>query len=177
MLSKEKLCDIEARCKNATPGPWANTDNVQEIFGHMAYDWWKVYAPKKEDSVLPSMVICSMSSRATEEEMVQARKISWADESKTYDPGEAALDARFIAHARTDIPELLTHIREQEAELAHVRRALNIVSQTMAERCHFNNGVPCEFETCPIGHGEGNCVRASMDDWNKKALNATKDTP
>jgi hypothetical protein len=40
------------------------------------------------------------------------------------------LDANFIAHARTDIPALLEHIAELEAENHRYKRAFEIISES-----------------------------------------------
>ena len=35
---------ILALAAEATPGPWACSDNVEQIFGVKHWDWWEIYA-------------------------------------------------------------------------------------------------------------------------------------
>ncbi len=109
---KVKLRELAAK---ATPGPWANTDTVFELFGAYPDDWWKIYAKKPEGMRgIPYLIVCGMSCRATDEEMAEARRVSWSDHTKPYDLGQAGNDARYIAAACNMAPRLLTALAQRD---------------------------------------------------------------
>lgn len=95
-MSKPDLDAIRARVEAATEGPWAAQD----------YDT----APGDEGSCIT----------AGEPGMGQ-RAIAYAIAYPWTTPESCAADAEFIAHARQDIPNLLTYIGELETLLDEVR--------------------------------------------------------
>lgn len=116
-LTDAELARLEELAAKATPGPWANTDTVFELCGAHPDDWWKIYAKKTEDvGVYPYITVCSMSFRATDEEVAEARRVSWNDHAKMYDPGQAGNDARYIAAACNAVPSLVAEVRRLRAE-------------------------------------------------------------
>lgn len=95
-MSPERLAEIRARADSAAPGPW---EPCQAVDGncHCGLIW----------SIPADAVVCTVSKSGEEE----------------YGEGflhKAALaHAKFIAHAREDIPELLDwidHLAAQRAE-------------------------------------------------------------
>ena len=74
-LTDELIAEVEARCSNATPGPWAS------------YEYMVLNAGEY------SIVVCDSGEN-----------------------GESEKDAEFIAHARTDIPDLLAEVKTLKAE-------------------------------------------------------------
>ncbi|MBE6440708.1 MAG: hypothetical protein E7022_00005 [Desulfovibrio desulfuricans] len=89
---------ILALAAEATPGPWACSDNVEQIFGVKHWDWWEIYAKNPDmDSRVPIRVLARMSSHwCTKEEELEARAAYFAGK-KHPDPGESGKNARFIA--------------------------------------------------------------------------------
>ena len=74
-LTDERIAEVEARCSNATPGPWASYEYM--VLNTSEY----------------SIVVCDSGEN-----------------------GESEKDAEFIAHARTDIPDLLAEVKALKAE-------------------------------------------------------------
>ena len=101
MTAEQWLADLEAKAKAATPGPWANTDNVMEMFGVEPSDWWNIYAKSKgKGKGLPCIPIMQMNSNlATEEEMLQAREDHFRKGLPERDPGQSGKNARFVVAA------------------------------------------------------------------------------
>jgi hypothetical protein len=89
---------IEARCEAATPGPWEWSERRQWLTG-----------PDYADVIEPDDVDCGSWCQGG------SSKIRW-------DRPEA--DADFIAHARSDIPALLTALSESQRENERLRIGL-----------------------------------------------------
>lgn len=82
---------------------------------------------------------------------------------------KVACNAVFFAHTRQDVPSLLAHIRELEAEKAHRERALYFQSSRMVK--HFReNMLCCSDKQCADDGGCIECLTA-------QALAATKESP
>lgn len=91
-MTREELAAIRERAEKSTPGPWVRRGQ------------WIVGGDKGWDEVLaPDDVECGLYCYGG------TSRIELSEE-----------DADFIAHAREDIPALLTHIDELEAELSRV---------------------------------------------------------
>ena len=93
-MTPDELDAIEARAAAATPGPWAAEDERHgkgscSCCGEVLYAW-NIVAPSRE------VVVSAM------------------DDVTPGVHGDA--DATFIAHARTDVPALITALREAWAE-------------------------------------------------------------
>lgn len=69
-------------------------------------------------------------------------------------------DVEFIAHARTDIPALLSALDEAEKRIASLERTLgdarNIIYSFICQREHEGGACPWCGEPCEVGHKE-NC--------------------
>lgn len=97
--AEQWLADLEAKAKAATPGPWANTDNVLDMFGREPLDWWHVYAKVPDFSMSCIPIMQMHSHMATDDEMCQAREDHFRKGLPMHDPGQAGKNARFIAAA------------------------------------------------------------------------------
>jgi len=94
--------------------PWANTDTAKELLNVEPDDWWKIYALNgPEEKRFPYHVVCSMSQRATEEEMTAARKACFNPDGDHImrDPGKSGDNARYIAAACNAVPALVAEVR------------------------------------------------------------------
>ena len=100
-MTPDLLAAIEARAHAATEGPWKASD-----FGYPGQDE-------------PSSIIIHHGDFKWESidggEFVAA--LPW--------DAQEALDATFIAYARTDVPALLAHVRDLEARLGRVADELH----------------------------------------------------
>lgn len=98
MTTEHWLTDLEAKAMAATPGPWANTDTVTDMFEVEPSDWWNIYA-KFPGEDCPCIPIMQMIALATEEEMSQAREDHFRKKLPMRDPGQSGKNARFVAVA------------------------------------------------------------------------------
>jgi hypothetical protein len=112
-MTPDELDAIEARAAAATPGPWAAEDERHgkgscSCCGEVLYAW-NIVAPSRE------VVVSAM------------------DDVTPGVHGDA--DATFIAHARTDVPALITALREAwaEAEVEQLRRQRDALRDEVAE--------------------------------------------
>ena len=118
-MTPERIAEIRARVEAATPGPWA-------------------WCPYKMYLLADNAMVCD--SGEPEEPGVRMR-------------GAGARlpinqNADFIAHARQDIPELITIVERQAAEIAELKAAdawargdhQNLVDWLLRERAN-NNGI------------------------------------
>lgn len=101
---KPDLDAIRARCKAATPGPWAYDESTGYI--EMDEAGYAEFKPDWERSVhkQPPLV-----ARMTD---------TWGDTSD---------DGCFIANARTDIPALLSYIDGLEREIAELKARIAVL--------------------------------------------------
>lgn len=115
------LDEIAKRCEAATPGPWHinYTDDQQFMCmtlvtttDDLVPDWHNGDRPDKYD---PRVIVCGT--------LVQSpRYVDVADEK--WDE-----NALFIAHARTDVPNLLAAVRELKEENERLRKLPAAVTQ------------------------------------------------
>lgn len=136
------MADLEAiktREQAATPGPWIATDLDESGFRYVG----------------------------DEKEMHPAW---WVSQAMQLGNGECAsmleADAQFIAHAREDIPVLLTQVEWWKAEVAHERKlrgqlardrnALRLQVEQLAAACEDAIGFVCAFMGAELGSEFGN---------------------
>lgn len=103
-MTDERLSEIRARAEKATLGPW-EWDSYNSI-----------HAPEQKidhDGEKWCKVIASIPDHPTGEDSFLAEQIT--ERSAWY--RESAANADLIAHARTDIPDLLDEIGRLKAEL------------------------------------------------------------
>lgn len=100
MLTKEALAEIEQRHKAATPGPWFATDIDYPDGGN---------GPMQSDAV-------GAEGRFTIS--TDPGEAGWHHDGGYPGYGISEDNAKFAAHARTDIPALLAHIAELDARVA-----------------------------------------------------------
>ena len=120
-IDETELARLEALAGKASLLPWANTDTAKELLNVEPDDWWKIYALNGPDETrFPYHVVCSMSQRATDEEMTAARKSYFYPDGDHImrDPGKSGDNARYIAAACNAVPALV-------AEVRRLREALN----------------------------------------------------
>lgn len=98
MLSKSEIDAIRERCEKATNGPWSSRVLT-----------YGIVSSEGEDFVINS-----------EECEEIARTDDWENDNSEQ-------DATFIANARQDIPKLLSHIAQQEAEVERLKRKLALI--------------------------------------------------
>ena len=103
-LSEERLREIEARAKSATDGPWGAHD-----FGHAGNEEPSsivVHTGKFDHSDL-----CAFESETA---------VAWMPRWER----QESENAEFIAHARTDVPDLLAEVKRLTAENARLREGI-----------------------------------------------------
>tara|TARA_R110000824_G_C14696057_1_gene622083 strand:+ start:165 stop:482 length:318 start_codon:yes stop_codon:yes gene_type:complete len=98
MLSKINIREIIDRCESATKGPWTQGGSGRYINGFELFE--EVHLNGDEEAM-----VCDTHSTVGG---IEAHK-------KT---------ACFIAHSRQDIPELLEHIKDQDAIIDQLRERL-----------------------------------------------------
>ena len=119
-ITEDELNRLEYLISKASNLPWANTDTAKELLNVEPDDWWKIYALNgPEEKMFPYHVVCSMSHRATEEEITAARKAYfWPNGDHIMrDPGKSGDNARYIAEACNAVPALIEAIRAQRSAL------------------------------------------------------------
>lgn len=108
-LTEEYLAEVEARCAAATEGPWVECRHLESVEADAACGCGYrggIFGLEFD----PSYMVCEMGSTLIPgEEGLEAPRYPR--------PLEIA-NARFIAHARTDVPKLLAEIRRLKAQLA-----------------------------------------------------------
>lgn len=139
MLTDEQLREIEEREKKATPGPWAWTISLRskamrlESHGRgqmleyiMDFMRWGMGGAKARflDREKSLMVDADKLTRVIPG---RAHHSEWAQEIDHP-------DADFISGARTDIPALLQHIREQAAEIERLREDVERLRDQVTEK-------------------------------------------
>ena len=115
-ITEAELVRLEHLISKASNLPWANTDTAKELLNVEPDDWWKIYALNgPEEKRFPYHVVCSMSQRATEEEMTAARKAYFYPDGDHImrDPGKSGDNARYIAAACNAVPALIDAVRAQ----------------------------------------------------------------
>lgn len=111
-LTKERLGRIRERADKATPGPWAFETTGEK--GDGADIVGVVYGPDDEECERPlSGELPSFDRDGDPIDYYRDEVVAVCDHCNRNPHG----DARFIAHARTDIDALLAHSAAQEAEL------------------------------------------------------------
>ncbi|PWL63848.1 MAG: hypothetical protein DBY37_03220 [Desulfovibrionaceae bacterium] len=163
----ESLLARRALAEKATPGPWANNDNVERLFGRKPHDWWVVYADFcgiKGAQILQ----CSMYG-ATEAEQIESRK-----KEKMCDPGISGCNAAHIAAndpstVIADIDEIL----RLRAEVEFWRQ------ETQDVRENFERILQCERDKTDRLEKEADWLISEkiVEEWNGRfvgAFNADK---
>lgn len=102
MLTEDELKAIEERERAATEGPWTYRPEDASGPSDVGKDWGPAFQS-----------ICDVQDS------------DFSDVPLTEQKQETTANGEFIACARTDIPALLAHIREQAAELDKVRGEIN----------------------------------------------------
>ena len=126
-LSKEQIEAIKARAEKATPGPWTAWDHA---------GWYQPYVSvvdtDKKDIIAPGV---------PGDETAIGR--TWGTRGKY----EIETDnAEFIAHARDDIPYLLSHITAIEADRDRMREALeNLIKAGATEIIREGRGFTAQY--------------------------------
>lgn len=97
-MTPDQLAAIKARCDGATPGPWQRGSNARDVNG---------FELSEEVHLIgdPEAMICDTHGTVGDTEKHRAV-------------------AQFIAHSRTDIPALLSHIESQDAIIEQLRERL-----------------------------------------------------
>jgi hypothetical protein len=97
-VTNEELDEIERRAQAATPGPWfaTNTRNSRRDGSLSEHEYGK----------RPHTV-------STDPE-----EAGWEHDGGCDGYGISEVNARFIAHARTDIPALIAAVRERDVRIA-----------------------------------------------------------
>jgi hypothetical protein len=100
-LSDERLAEIEQRCAAATPGPW----------------WVDLDRPFTLGGDTVSVEALTPDGRYVEREVCSCLldTDAWPDGPEWL---EDAANARFLAHSRSDVPDLLAEVRRLRALLA-----------------------------------------------------------
>jgi hypothetical protein len=88
-LTPERIAEIEKRCNAATAGPWFHRQAGMEGHGQ-AYDW-----------------IADAEGVGRHSKIIVSRESVYG----------GTPDYSFIAHARTDIPDLVSEVKRLRAEL------------------------------------------------------------
>lgn len=96
-MEASRLAEIQARCKAATPGPWA-----WECVGEKSNEWCLGIVCDDDGNPLSGMIEKGQG-------VVVESIVTEADGFNNAD---------FIAHARQDIPDLLAYIAELQDALA-----------------------------------------------------------
>jgi hypothetical protein len=104
MLTEEKLLEIEARCKAATPGQWKAEIGPLVCVTSLASEDWDY-----------NWNICDM------------------DNNVEAPPEQCELDAAFIAHARQDVPDLLEEVAQLRESLRECREFDKVESWARAD--------------------------------------------
>lgn len=109
-MTDTELDALEAAAKAATPGPWACSDNVHELFGELPFDWWIIYARDQESKC--TIPVCRMSQYlCTADEEIAGREAYLKGDVK--DPGQSGNNARYIAAANPAVVlEMIAELRQ-----------------------------------------------------------------
>ena len=150
-MVEQELQGIEERANAATPGPWrVNTENLW-MHGNPVGSFY-----------------AGVDANSNEHQWV-----SVITEVSAWDVGTAAVDAAFIAAARTDVPALVAEVRRLRMELAAARLAAlayRVLTETCPE-CTGTGAVGIGYYaptgegitiTCPMCNGTGK--RPTTDD-------------
>ena len=151
-IDETELARLEALAGKASLLPWANTDTAKELLNVEPDDWWKIYASNgPEETRFPYHVVCSMSQRATDEEMTAARKAYFYPDGDHImrDPGKSGHNARYIAAACNAVPALVAEVR---------RLRENVEAWEWLEECFDNckqrGKLPLELHKTPSAYSE-----------------------
>ena len=105
-MNAERLSEIEARCEKATPGPWVVGEGTPETY----CEGWNV--------------VCSTAR------VVASRSTYRYHEPDEFDD-QTKCDIEFIAHARSDVPDLLTEVKRLQAEMESYRKADTALNEAL----------------------------------------------
>jgi hypothetical protein len=136
-MTEAELAAIEERTVAATPGPWTDDAEVEERNGGGT----RLYVSAHNDGA--SGHVCRVTP------IVEGSYKRWAQENMA-EPKRHEADARFIAHARFDIPALVKEVRrllKHEAKLGEwVQRLLALGHRDGCSEPHGPVPCDCGFE-------------------------------
>ena len=162
-LSDERLSAIRERVEKATPGPWAWGDREAgaDTWGHRGPDLQTTHGEVKS---------CPYFCRWRDTDGVEHRGAGPDEPHEHFYPTKIVLsswgydadglnieapDAEFVAHARTDVPDLLSEIDALRAELQVAR----------AERHQMMDAIGWLLESWPEDEDPGPGIRTHYWRW------------
>ena len=157
--SEKQLAEIRERAEAATPGPWHTYQNgsfSEDVLIDIAADLHDTGHGYRCRRYIGQLESGQMDNDPTHSE--------WNDDQ---DNEQSAADAEFIAHARTDIPTLLTEIDRLHAQLAELDRSVN---ELITERDELRDRLDgLAYAVAPIEwigeHSSGNDPWANVIDY------------
>lgn len=105
---EQYLLEVAEREKSATPGPWHVVDETEAH--KYSISFWDIDSQGQE---------CPRSDRSNNRRYTvspEKNKSGWETDSGHHSYCLYERDAKFLAHAREDIPKLLTIIKKLKAE-------------------------------------------------------------
>lgn len=129
-MTDAELSELEAKAKDATPGPWACWSTARKILGIDPVDWGLVLANIPEIE-RPGIIFTANHNLATDAEEEQARK----DHT---DPGQSGRNAAYVAAVNPDvILSLIAELRRARAEIDWL-----VSDRAAAKRCLTCPSIP-----------------------------------
>lgn len=135
MLSNEELLKIEERVNAATAGPWKSWRDGNQFIGH------------RSDNDTMNTCVGASIVKGIFRPWNPAAMIAFG-----WKPEENEVcrfkddDADFIAHSRQDVPALLSHIKEQAAEIERLRGMVEPKRIILADKSAPVIGFTKDFE-------------------------------
>lgn len=115
MMTDEQLAAIAARTDAATPGPWYTVDQPWRA------TWYNKDAGLYER--LPTYVVAGNPDPHIGRPVCDSIELDeGTDDERERHVDQSDADLDFIAHSRTDVPELLKHIAEQAKEIERLKK-------------------------------------------------------
>jgi len=103
-MTPERIAEIKARCDAATPGPWFTV--FRTCFTSVSTSDTAI----GKDGPIVAQAYCGQTNR----KVLRNSKRHLIDANN-----------EFIAHSRTDIPDLIDHIKHQDAIIDQLRERLD----------------------------------------------------
>ncbi len=121
-MTTERLEEIEARESKATPGPW----DAESDGGNSAES--------------ANIAITDPSSKRICDTLNADGQLISCDVDEDghyyYEDGQRRLDMEFLAHARTDVPELIQALKEAQGQLASFQSMGDVVCKLRLTAAH-----------------------------------------